>query len=288
VVPIDGSPPRRLAGYTEDAALQSAAVSPSGQRVAAAFGFGQGEKSLRVWDLQSGSVKRVELPPGKATGPYERGIQSLGFSGEAILYSAGDGGLRRWNLETGTQELVVASPPGFSANAHFSRDARYVLLTEFTLGRDGGELRPIRVYDTHAATFTTLPVGLDEPGQARFATALDPSGRVAAVGGDDGMVRIWRLGDSKVHILDGHKGALAAVAISPDLRWVATTGEDNTLRLWPMPDLSRPPLHTLPLDQLLAKLRSLTNLRAVRDPSSSTGWKIEIGPFPGWKDVPTW
>jgi hypothetical protein len=53
-------------------------------------------------------------------------------------------------------------------------------------------------------------------------------------------------------------------------------------------DLSKPPLHTLPHDELLAKLKSLTNLRAVRDPESSTGWKIEVGPFPGWATVPEW
>jgi hypothetical protein len=38
----------------------------------------------------------------------------------------------------------------------------------------------------------------------------------------------------------------------------------------------------------MAKLDALTNLRVVRDASSSTGWKLELGPFPGWKDVPTW
>jgi len=47
-------------------------------------------------------------------------------------------------------------------------------------------------------------------------------------------------------------------------------------------------LHTLPHEELVAKLKSLTNLRAVRDPKSSTGWTVEFGPFPGWKDVPTW
>ena len=46
------------------------------------------------------------------------------------------------------------------------------------------------------------------------------------------------------------------------------------------------PLHTLPYDERLAKLKSLTNLRAVPDTGSDTGWKIEIGPFPGWGDVP--
>jgi hypothetical protein len=55
-----------------------------------------------------------------------------------------------------------------------------------------------------------------------------------------------------------------------------------------MPDLEKPPLHTLPRDELLAKLGSLTNLRAVRDTESATGWTIEVGPFPGWETVPTW
>jgi WD40 repeat protein len=118
--------------------------------------------------------------------------------------------------------------------------------------------------------------------------ALDPSGSVAAIGMEDGTVRVGNLSGGEPHLLIGHEGAIDSIAISPDLRWVATTGEDNTLRLWPMPDLSKPPLHTLPHDELLAKLLSLTNLRAVREPSTATGWKIEVGPFPGWKHVPTW
>lgn len=58
--------------------------------------------------------------------------------------------------------------------------------------------------------------------------------------------------------------------------------------LWPMPDLSRPPLYTLPHDELIAELHSLTNLRAVRDETPGTGWKIELGPFPGWAAIPEW
>ena len=64
--------------------------------------------------------------------------------------------------------------------------------------------------------------------------------------------------------------------------------DGGSFNLWPMPDVTKPPLHTLPYAELVAKLDSLTNLQVVQDPTSSTGWKLEIGPFPGWKDVPTW
>jgi hypothetical protein len=55
-----------------------------------------------------------------------------------------------------------------------------------------------------------------------------------------------------------------------------------------VPDASKPPFQSLPREELLAKLRALTNLRAVPDPSSATGYKIEAGPFPGWARVPEW
>ena len=55
-----------------------------------------------------------------------------------------------------------------------------------------------------------------------------------------------------------------------------------------MPDLSKASLHTLPRDKFIAKLKTLTTLRVVRDEESATGWKLEVGPFPGLETVPSW
>jgi hypothetical protein len=111
---------------------------------------------------------------------------------------------------------------------------------------------------------------------------------ITAVGSSSGLVRVGRVDGGPPHLLAGHEGVVAGATVSPDQKWIASTGEDNTLRLWPMPDLSQPPLHTLPRDELIAKLKSLTNLRAVPDPEAEGGWKVELAPFPGWKEVPTW
>jgi hypothetical protein len=77
------------------------------------------------------------------------------------------------------------------------------------------------------------------------------------------------------------------VAVSPDGRWIASASSDG-VRLWPMPDVAKTPFHTLPYEELMAKLRALTNLEVVADESASTGYRVEVGPFPGWEEVPGW
>ena len=119
-----------------------------------------------------------------------------------------------------------------------------------------------------------------------FSGCLAPS--IIATGDRDGEVRIGLADGGEPHLFLGHEGLVQTVAIDPQGRWIASGGQDKTIRLWPMPDLSKPPLHTLPHDELIAKLKTLTNLRVVRDEESATGWKLTHDPFPGWETVPTW
>ncbi len=132
--------------------------------------------------------------------------------------------------------------------------------------------------------FTPLPRFGDCPEVPAVA------GPLLASASPDGIlvVRAARVSAREAHLLPGKISGAWPVIISPDLKWVASDGEDKTLRLWPMPDLDQPPVHTLPHDELVAKLKSLTNLRAVRDPKAATGWSIELGPFPGWRNIPAW
>jgi WD40 repeat protein len=119
------------------------------------------------------------------------------------------------------------------------------------------------------------------------AVAFDPSGEIIVTGDGEGAVRVGPVSGEEPHLLLGHEGRVASIVVSHDGRWIYTLA-GGEIRQWPMPDLSKPPLHTLPREELLAKLKTFTNLRAVRDEESSTGWKLEVGPFPGWAEVPTW
>lgn len=45
---------------------------------------------------------------------------------------------------------------------------------------------------------------------------------------------------------------------------------------------------TLPCDEILERIRPLTNLRVDAGESADTGYRMEIGRFPGWRMLPRW
>ena len=295
IVPLDGSPPRSLPAYSGGTLLYAAAVSPSGRLVATAFSYGEGEKTLRVHDVEAGTTQVFPLPapapaavassPSKRTG-YEGGVVALAFADESTLYSGGDGGVRRWKLPAGSHETVWATDPGVIAGpVALGGSGPTALLGVWKSGTS--YCLSVRTLDVVTGR-SAASEGHGECPDGPQSLDLAGSGDVAVFGDRDGTIRVGPKDGGARHLLLGHEGVVDTVAISPDRRWVASTGEDDTLRLWPMPDLTKPPLHTLPRAELIAKLHSLTNLRAVRDASSPTGGKIDLAPFPGWRDVPTW
>jgi WD40 repeat protein len=280
VVPLDGGAWREVAPRVPGRQLDRAAISPSGARVATAFFGGEGDRSISVFEVATGELVRLPLPSTNHPGEMNDGVWCLDFLDEQTLLTTGPLGVQQWDIATGSQQLVMESPRPLCMLVR--RAAGIALTAE----RVKNQLPGLELTDL--ATWTRRPLrGFGHAGTIAGGV-LDPSGTVFAAVTLDGSMWVGRIEGGEAHLLGGHTGAMSWLAISPDLRWVATTGEDDTLRLWPMPDLSKPPLHTLPHDELLAKLKSLTNLRAVRDPASDTGWKVEVGPFPGWAVVPDW
>jgi WD40 repeat protein len=79
---------------------------------------------------------------------------------------------------------------------------------------------------------------------------------------------------------------VGGIAVSPDGTRIATASDDGTVRLWPMPEGES--LHALPYDEMMERLRGLTNLRMVQDATQPTGYRLTAQPFPGWENLPVW
>jgi WD40 repeat protein len=282
VIPLGGGAARRFEGYAGNDVVDGVGFSPSGRLVAAATTITEGQAKLRVWNLETDEVRAFDQPddPEGYEGYY---AGSLAFLNERIVYTAGANGLLRWDVETGSCERLRGAPPGGLVHMGMSAD-RQKMITFDAQPRRGFLPDPgsVRYHDLVTGHVRRLEV----PGDGW--PVLNADGSVWASNDDDGTVWVGRTDGGMPHALLGHVGTSWPPLVSPDLRWVVSDGQDQTLRLWPMPDLEKPPLHTLPHDELIAKLHSLTNIRVVRDELSSTGWKVEVGPFPGWATVPTW
>jgi WD40 repeat protein len=296
VVPLDGS---RISTYQSQAPPgvtnnwnSYPTVDPSGRFIATSF-FSVGHpelNSIRVRDLVTGAERTLDTHPKQGESTWGR--QASQNEGGAVaawlpdgrLVTDGDAGLRVWDLASGTSRLLRSA--GRASTGMFvllaSEDGRSIV--RLVGAMQTGDTSSLSVFDL--ASGATREVR--SHGNRLTSCALDATGTILVTADQVGIVRVGPLTGEEPHLLFGHTRQVTSVAISPDERWIASGSDDGTIRLWPMPDLSNPPLHTLPHDELVATLHALTNLRAARDPASDTGWKIEIGPFPGWATVPTW
>jgi WD40 repeat protein len=276
LIPVNGGEPRLLPGFTSS--VWTAAFSPDGRLAAAGGGWNDPEESvIRIWDLESGDEKVLGDAEALPVGTFAR----LRFSPDGRrLFSCGWHGIRVWSLEDGSSEIIGKG----SWNTAMTRDGRFLFATENRLGPVPAADRWAGVYDLESGDFRRLASHTDPT-----ALALDRSETILITGSRDGALRAGPVSGEEPHLLLGHQeGWITSVAVSPDGHWIASASVDGTVRLWPMPDMEKQPFHTLPHDELLDRLRALTNLRAVPDEQSPTGYTVEAEPFPGWATVPTW
>jgi WD40 repeat protein len=271
VVPVDGGPIHTLEGTQ---ATWAVALDAEGRRVASASIRGEPEvKVIRIWDLASGAMRTLGPVEEAAAGSSGSQTDFEFLPGERLV-SVGPDGLRLWDLRDGTSQLLAPSAP----------EPRLAVF-------DGGR-QVAYTAEGPAVAITALDTGttriISSHGSGVWPVAVDPGGTVIVTGSDDGTVRVGPITGEEPHLLLGHEGRVRSVAISADGRRIASIAEDHTIRVWAMPDVSEPPLHTVPHDELLAKLRSLTNVRVVEDEESATGWTVDFEPFPGWEVLPEW
>jgi WD40 repeat protein len=198
-----------------------------------------------------------------------------------LLISTLAGSLWRLDPATGETERVDDEVQLFDLSA----DSRF-LLSSFK-GR-------VAFHDLREGTVRALPSHTDSSHDSDGWTAvvLDPSGTIAISAnnrpeaGRLGVVRVGPVTGEEPHLLFGPPSQVWALAVSPDGGTIAAATEDGTIQVWPMPDVAEPALHTLPLDELLARLGASTNARVVRDDALPEGYRVEWQPITRWPQHP--
>jgi len=287
-VPVNGEEARRILHYPSNTmALGRVAVDSGGRHAVIASHYSARAEDLCLYlvDLSTGQLQTLPLRDRESADPWKGQVRAVAFADDGRILFAGDAGVRRWDPSTGKVEVIIGGPGEHAVFAADRLGNRLIVQTG-KASDTWGQMMEARL------TIVDLKTGIRQPvtshgNRLSVAVAIDPSGQIVVTGDVEGVVRVGTAEGGEPHHLLGHSAPVRCVAVSPDGRWIASAAGAE-IRLWPMPDLSKTPLHTLPHDQLIAKIESLTNLRVVPDPIAASGWKIELDKFPGWKEVPTW
>jgi WD40 repeat protein len=255
LIPLDGEPSRPLGYFNQRPWV--VAIGPEGRRVAAC-----GLDGTRVWDLETGLETGVETELDLTCL-----ARTFAFSPDGGALVVADENVHQLDIATGEHSTLIEGAGG-----------------RFVLRADGATM----LTDNPSVVVHNLELDVATPldGHGEQAGALDRSGSVAVtftdttifVGPTSGGPVHWLIADAPV----------SSVAVSPDGRFIASGHVDGTIRLWPIPDRSRPILHDLPHDELLALLRARLHVAANHLDPMGMGGPLRVGPFPGWEEFPAW
>jgi WD40 repeat protein/energy-coupling factor transporter ATP-binding protein EcfA2 len=247
---------RRYFGDHSDE-VWSVAYSPDGRTALS----GSWDKSLILWDLESGKAMRRfeghqdkvnsvaispdgltalsgsddnslilwDLESGKAMRRFEGHqdkVTSVAISpdGRTALSGSRDRSLINWDLETGKQTHRFEGHTNKVTSMAFTPDGTAIL--------SGSSDGTVRMWNIETGESSILGVNVGHT-QNVESVAVSPDGYTALSGSWDNQVILWDLRTrTPIHHFVGHRGPVTSLAFSPNGDSFLSGSRDNTVRLW--------------------------------------------------------
>jgi parallel beta-helix repeat protein len=191
-----------LTGHTDW--VTSVAFSPDGRLLAS--GSGYYDKTIKLWDVASGSL--VRTLEGHASGVY-----SVAFSPDGRLLASGSyKEIKLWDVATGREVRTLTGHSESVWSVAFSPDGRLLA--------SGSYDKTIKLWDVTSGSLVRTLTG--HTGSV-YSVAFSPDGRLLASGSYDKTIKLWEVASGReVRTLSGHTSWVNSVAFSPDGRLLAS------------------------------------------------------------------
>jgi small GTP-binding protein len=188
-------------------------MTADGQRAVS----GSHDKTVRVWDLESGSCSAVLRG-------HEKGITGVAVTadGRCAVSGSVDKTVRVWDLESGSCSAVLEGHESGITGVAVTADGRCAV--------SGSDDKTVRVWDLESGSCSAV---LEGHSAAINSMAVAADGRRAISGSDDKTVRVWDLESGSCSaVLEGHSAAVLGVAVTADGRLAVSGSHDKTVRVW--------------------------------------------------------